>query len=75
MTKVLIYMMASHKCYAVVAPDGVKPYGFFFFSKVLALIGASSSASFQMELFGHLTEKELREEFNVIGSFMVKHAK
>lgn len=27
MTKVLIYMRGPHKCYAVVAPDGVKPYG------------------------------------------------
>lgn len=72
MTKVLIYMRGSHRCYAVVSPDGVKPYGT---SKVLALIGARSSASFQMELFGHLAEKEFREEFNVIGSFMVKHAK
>ncbi|QZI79574.1 hypothetical protein G3A1_008 [Escherichia phage vB_EcoP-G3A1] len=72
MTKVLIYMRGANKCYAVVAPDGVKPYGT---SKGLALIGASRSASFQMELFGHWTEKEFREEFNVIGSFMVKHAK
>lgn len=47
MTKVLIYMRGPHKCYAVVAPDGVKPYGT---SKGLALIGASRSASFQMEL-------------------------
>lgn len=72
MTKVLIYMRGANKCYAVVAPYGVKPYGT---SKGLALIGASCSASFQMELFGHWTEKEFREEFNVIGSFMVKHAK
>lgn len=48
MTKVLIYMRGPHKCYAVVAPNGVKPYRT---SKRLALIGASSSASFQMELF------------------------
>lgn len=72
MTKVLIYMRSANKCYAVVAPDGVKPCGT---SKGLALIGASHSASFQMELFGHWTEKEFREGFNVIGSFMVKHAK
>ena len=72
MTKVLIYMRGSHRCYAVVAPDGVKLYGT---SKGLALIGASRSASFQMELWGHWTEKEFREDFNVIGSFMVKHAK
>lgn len=26
MSKVLIYMRGSHKCYAVVAPNGVKPY-------------------------------------------------
>lgn len=26
MTKVLIYMRGPHKCYAVVAPNGVKPY-------------------------------------------------
>ena len=69
MTKVLIYMRGANKCYAVVAPDGVKPFGT---SKGLALIGASHSASFQMELFGHWTEKEFREEFNVIGSFMVE---
>lgn len=72
MTKVLIYMRGPHKCYAVVAPNGVKPYGF---SKGLALIGASSSESFQMGLFGHWTEKEFREDFKVVGSFMVKHAK
>lgn len=71
MTKVLIYMCGHHKRYAVVAPDGVKPYGT---SKILALIGASSSASFQMELFGHLTEKQFRKEHKIIGSFMVKHA-
>lgn len=47
MTKVLIYMRGPHKCYAVVAPNGVKPYRT---SKRLALVGASSSASFQMEL-------------------------
>lgn len=69
MTKVLIYMRGANTCYAIVAPDGVKPYGT---SKGLALIGASRSASFQMELFGHWTEKEFREEFNVIGSFMVE---
>ncbi|HDT1154106.1 TPA: hypothetical protein QHQ05_004453 [Escherichia coli] len=71
MTKVLIYMRGPHKCYAVVAPDGVKPYST---SKGLALIGASSSASFQMELSGHLTEWQFREAFKVIGSFMVKYA-
>lgn len=69
MTKVIIYMKGSHKSYAVVAPDGVKPYGT---SKGLALIGASRSASFQMELFGHWTEKQFREDFKVIGSFMVE---
>ena len=69
MTKVLIYMRGSHKCYAVVAPDGVKPYGT---SKELALIGASRSASFQMELFGHWTEEEFREHFKVVGRFMVE---
>ncbi len=72
MTKVLIYMRGPHKCYAVVAPNGVKPYGT---SKRLALIGASRSASFQMELSGHLTEWQFREDFKVVGSFMVKHAK
>lgn len=71
MTKVLIYMRGHHKCYAVVAPNGVKPYGT---SKGWALIGASSSASFQMELFGHWNEWQFREDFKVIGSFMVKHA-
>ncbi len=69
MTKVLIYMRGTNKCYAVVAPDGVKPYGP---SKGLALIGASSSGSFQMGLLGHWTEKEFREEFKVVGSFMVE---
>lgn len=72
MTKVLIYMRGACKCYAVVAPEGVKPYGI---SKGLALIGARRSASFQMELRGHWTEKEFRGDFKVIGSFMVKHAK
>lgn len=71
MTKVLIYMRGPHKCYAVVAPNGVKPYRT---SKRLALIGASSSASFQLELFGHWTERQFREDFKVIGSFMVKYA-
>lgn len=71
MTKVLIYMRGPHKRYAVVAPNGVKSYGP---SKELALIGASSSASFQMELFGHWTERQFREDFKVIGSFMVKYA-
>lgn len=69
MTKVLIYMKGTHKCYAVVAPNGVKPYGT---SKGLALIGASFSGSKQMELLGPWTEKEFREQFNVIGSFMVE---
>lgn len=72
MTKVLIYMRGGIKRYAVVAPNGVKLYGP---SKGLALIGARRSASFQMELLGHWTEKEFREEFKVVGSFMVKHAK
>lgn len=72
MTKVLIYIRGGIKRYAIVAPNGVKLYGP---SKDLALIGASSSASFQMELLGHWTEKEFREDFKVIGSFMVKHAK
>lgn len=71
MTKVLIYMRGPHKCYAVVAPDGVKPCGT---SKGLALISASRSASFQMELSGHWTEWQFREDFKVIGSFMVKYA-
>lgn len=69
MTKVLIYMRGSRRCYAVVSPDGVKPYGT---SKGLALIGASRSVSFQRELFGHWTEKEFRKDFKVIGSFMVE---
>lgn len=71
MTKVLIYMYGPHKCYAVVAPNGVKPYGT---SKRLALIGASRSASSQMKLLGHWTEWQFREDFKVIGSLMVKHA-
>lgn len=69
MTKVLIYMRGACKCYAVVAPNGVKPYGT---AKDIALIGASFRASIQMELFGHWTEKEFREDFKVIGSFMVE---
>lgn len=72
MTKVLIYMRGAQKCYAIVAPNGVKPYGT---AKDIALIGARLRASLQMELLGHWTEKEFRGEFKVIGSFMVKHAK
>lgn len=72
MTKVLIYIRGGIKRYAIVAPNGVKLYGP---AKDLALIGARRSASFQMELLGHWTEKGFREDFKVIGSFMVKHAK
>lgn len=72
MTKVLIYMRGAQRCYAIVEPNGVKPYGT---AKDIALIGARFKASLQMELFGHWTEKGFREDFKVIGSFMVKHAK
>lgn len=73
MTKVLIYKALDVECkwYAVVAPNGVKPYGP---CKPLALIGANSSAADQMSLVGNLTEKQFRNKFKVIGSFMVKHA-
>lgn len=71
MTKVLICIRGGIKHYAIVAPNGVKPYGP---AKDLALIGARRSASFQMELSGHWTEWQFREDFKVIGSFMVKHA-
>lgn len=72
MTKVLIYMRGAQRCYAIVAPNGVKPYGT---AKSIALIGASLSANLQSELFGDWTEKEFRGVLKVIGSFMVKHAK
>lgn len=71
MTKVLIYIRGGIKCYAIVAPNGVKPVS----RKSLAIKGASATASSQMELLGHWTEKKFREGFKVIGSFMVKHAK
>lgn len=73
MTKVLIYKALGVDCkrYAVVAPNGVKPYGP---AKTIALIGANFSAADQMSLVGSLTEKQFRNKFKVIGSFMVKHA-
>lgn len=71
MTKVLIYIRGDIKRYAVVAPNGVKMIG----SKSIAIMGANKSASFQMTLIGGLTEKQFRNKWKVVGSFMVKHAK
>ena len=69
MTKVLIYIRGGIKRYAVVAPNGVKVVGE---PKWIAILGASKSASFQMTLFGSLTEAQFRNNFDVIGSFMVE---
>ena len=69
MTKVLIYMCGAQRCYAIVAPNGVKTYGT---AKDIALIGAKLRASLQMGLFGHRNERKFREDFKVIGSFMVE---
>ena len=71
MTKVLIYIRGGIKRYAIVAPNGVKMFGE---DKLIAKIGAKKSASFQMSLYGRLTEEQFRNKFKVIGSFMVKHA-
>lgn len=71
MTKVLIYIRGGIKRYAIVAPNGVKMFG----SKSLAIIVANKSASFQMTLMGRLTERQFRNKWKIVGSFMVKHAK
>ncbi len=68
MTKVLIYIRCGIKRYAIVAPNGVKMIG----SKSIAIMGANKSASFQMTLIGGLTEKQFRNKWKVIGSFMVE---
>lgn len=68
MTKVLIYMRGGIKWYAIVAPNGVKMVS----SKSIAIMGANQSASFQMTLIGGLTEKQFRNKWKVIGSFMVE---
>ena len=72
MTKVLIYMRGGIKRYAIVAPNGVKAVGADMW---ITIYGASKSASFQMSLIGGLTEKQFRNKWKVVGSFMVKHAK
>jgi hypothetical protein len=69
MTKVLIYIRGGIKRYAIVAPNGVKMVGA---EKWITILGASKSASFQMSLFGGLTEKQFRNKWKVIGSFMVE---
>lgn len=69
MTKVLIYMRGGIKRYAIVAHNGVKMIGA---EKWITIHGARKSASFKMGLSGHWTEKQFREIFNVIGSFMVE---
>lgn len=71
MTKVLIYIRNGVKFYGIVSPNGVKVTS----RKSLALIGAGAPASFQMLLLGNLTEAQFRNKYDVIGSFMVKHAK
>lgn len=71
MTKVLIYIKDGAKFYGIVSPNGVKPTS----RKSLAVIGAGAPASFQMSLLGGLTEKQFRNRWKVVGSFMVKHAK
>lgn len=68
MTKVLIYIRDGIKRYAIVAPNGVKMIG----CKSAAIRGANESASFQMTLIGGLTEKQFRNKWKVIGSFMVE---
>lgn len=72
MTKVLIYIRGGIKRYAIVAPNGVKMVGT---EKWITIHGASKSAGFQMSLIGGLTEKQFRNTWKVVGSFMVKHAK
>ena len=73
MTKVLIYKAYNEKCkrYAVVAPNGVKPFGT---TKWGALQLAKMKAEKQMQYAGADTEFQFRQMVDVIGSFMVKHA-
>ncbi|HDT1684162.1 TPA: hypothetical protein QHT08_004162 [Escherichia coli] len=71
MTKVLIIRDCGEKFYGIVSPNGVKIVSY----KPNAIRGAGMSASFQMVLYGCLTEKQFRNRWKVIGSFMVKHAK
>lgn len=71
MTKVLIYIRGGIKRYAIVAPNGVKMIGD---DKPITIIGAKKSASFQMSLYGWLTEKQFRNKWKVVGSFMVEAA-
>ena len=68
MTKVLIIIDCGKKFYGIVSPNGVKVVS----HKPNAILGASLSASFQMSLYGDLTEKQFRNEWKVVGSFMVK---
>lgn len=68
MTKVLIYIRNGVKFYGIVSPNGVKATS----RKSLALICAGEPASSQMLLLGDLTEKQFRNKFDVIGSFMVE---
>lgn len=74
MTKVLIYKACNtrFKSYAVVAPNGVKP---FSGSKWAALSCAKGIAKKQIRFSGEETELQFRQRVKVIGSFMVKHAK
>lgn len=69
MTKVLIYMRGGIKRYAIIAPNGVKMIGD---NKPITIIVAKKSASFQMSLCGRLTEKQFRNKWKVVGSFMVE---
>ncbi len=73
MTKILIYKAynESSKRYAVVAPNGVKPFGT---TKWGALQLAKMKAEKQMQYAGVETEADFRQMVDVIGSFMVKHA-
>lgn len=71
MTKVLIIKWCGEKFYGIVSPNGVKIVS----HKPNAIRGAGRSAIFQMCLYGHLTEKQFRNKWKVVGSFMVKYAK
>ncbi len=68
MTKVLIIRDCGEKFYGIVSPNGVKVVS----HKPNAIRGAGRSASFQMVLYGNLTEKQFRNKWKVIGSFMVE---
>lgn len=70
MTKVLIYMSGGIERYAIVAPNGVKIIGE---DKPIAILGATWAASFQMALYGRLTERQFRNKWKVVGSFMVEN--